>query len=61
MFPVPITTASTSLPNVRVNIAFTPISGQSKQHNQRKFQPRKKTYTTEFAGCQGCQADSESQ
>ena len=40
---------------------FNPNSGHSRQHSQRKFQPKKKTFNTTFAGCPGCQADPESQ
>eukprot|EP00957_Ditylum_brightwellii_P145040 11046277-Ditylum_brightwellii.AAC.1 len=60
-FPASTTAASTRLPRPHVNRVFTLNSGQSRQHKQRRFQPRKQTYTTKFAGCPGCQADSEIQ
>eukprot|EP00957_Ditylum_brightwellii_P012439 939880-Ditylum_brightwellii.AAC.1 len=59
--PTSTTAASTRLPSVHINKAFTPNSGQYGQHNQRRFQPKRKTYTTKFAGCLGCQADPKSQ
>eukprot|EP00957_Ditylum_brightwellii_P103088 7855944-Ditylum_brightwellii.AAC.1 len=55
------TAAFTSLPNPHINKAVTPNSSHSWQHSQRKYQPRKKTYNTTFAGCPGCHADVESQ
>eukprot|EP00957_Ditylum_brightwellii_P048336 3668641-Ditylum_brightwellii.AAC.1 len=61
MFPISTTAVSTSLPSPHVNRAFTPKSGHSRKRVQRKFQPRKKTYNTKFAGCPGCQADAENQ
>jgi hypothetical protein len=68
-FPMSPTAAFTSLPSPHVNRAFTPNSGrtftpntgQYRQHSQKKYQPRNKTYHTKFAGCPGCQADPESQ
>eukprot|EP00957_Ditylum_brightwellii_P004755 361748-Ditylum_brightwellii.AAC.1 len=42
--PAPTTAASTSLPHVHIIRSFTSNSGQSRQHNQRKFQPKKDMY-----------------
>eukprot|EP00957_Ditylum_brightwellii_P093538 7122518-Ditylum_brightwellii.AAC.1 len=60
-FPVSTTAASTSLPSPHINKTFTPNSSHSRQHTQRKFQLKKKTYYNTFAGCSRCQADVESQ
>eukprot|EP00957_Ditylum_brightwellii_P030642 2322017-Ditylum_brightwellii.AAC.2 len=54
------TAASISLPSPYVNRAFTTNSDHSRQHTQRKFQPKKKKYNKTFTGCSKYQADSES-
>eukprot|EP00957_Ditylum_brightwellii_P093417 7113699-Ditylum_brightwellii.AAC.1 len=61
MIPASTTAVSTSLPHVHINRAFTPNTGHPKQHKHRQYQPKKHTYSTDFAGCLGCQADAEGQ
>eukprot|EP00957_Ditylum_brightwellii_P198392 15118128-Ditylum_brightwellii.AAC.1 len=39
MFPASTTAASTCIPGPHVNRAFTPNSGQYRQHSQRNFNP----------------------
>eukprot|EP00957_Ditylum_brightwellii_P156334 11899268-Ditylum_brightwellii.AAC.1 len=61
MIPTSSTAASTSLPHLHINRAFTPNTSHPKQHKYRQYQSKKQTYNTDFAGCPGCQADAEDQ